>query len=100
MTKATDIMRLEEVVLNGRLIIAPKPKVALRMADQEGVIDEKTRISGLIYMSQDKRQLKEITYQKYKELGSPNYISRINDGTLQAVPLCLVPDDFPVREFD
>ena len=100
MDKSTEIMRLEDVILNGKTPLGKKSKVALRTANKAGVIGRNDCISGLLYSSQNKKESEEITYDQYIKLGSPDYISRINDGTLKAVPLCLIPGDFSVREFD
>mgnify|MGYP004308964129 CR=1 FL=1 len=93
-------MRLEYVLLNGNDSLGKKSKIALNIANEEGIIDDKNVISGLVYMSQDKKQSEEITYEQYKKLGSPDQISRIDDGTLKAFPSNLVPNDFPVKDFD
>jgi hypothetical protein len=100
MDKSTPIMRLETVILDVNIPLGKKSKVALRMANPDGTVDKKHKISGLLYFSQGRKQTEQITFAKYQELGMPDYISRISDGTLRAVPPCLIPADFPELSFD
>ena len=102
MTLETDIMRFSNVLLDGTAL-GRKSKVALRMANSEGVVpggDREHKISGILYVSQDARNQEEISYTQYKEFEEPEYICRRDDGSIASVPDVLIPEDFKPKEFD
>ena len=97
-----EIMRLYDVFLD-RASLGRKSKVALRIANSEGVVPNGERehtISGILYVSKDTRNQEQITYRKYCDLEEPEYICRRNDGSLASVPDVLIPENFKPKEFD
>jgi hypothetical protein len=100
------ILRFDTVILNGNSPLGEKSKAAIRMADNfssnrnTGEVNEHNRITGINYTSQDARTAETITFQQYHQMQRPEYIARVADGSLNAVPQVLVPADFPPRQFD
>jgi hypothetical protein len=96
-----EILRFTDTILNRNIPMGEKSKVAIALADEvTGVIDEKNTISGIYYASRNARTGETITFRKYNELDRPEYIARVADGSLRAVPQVLVPEDFPPRNFE
>jgi len=96
----TEGLRLEAVLLNERNYVGTKAKVALNMADEEGHINEKNKITDVIYRGYNSPTDTQITFEKYKEFGKPEYIIKKNNGSLSPLPEEIWPMDFPPKKFD
>ena len=93
-------MRLEYVILNDRVNVFEKSKVAIRIADSKGIIDKNHKITGIVYRSQDPSVGEEITFEQYCALDKPEYIGKREYGSISNLPEVLYPIDFPPKKFD